>query len=107
MATLADFRNERLRKLDEIRAAGIDPYPAKSHRDTLVGAVTADFDTLENTEVTIAGRITAIRSFGKIAFLRVRDASGEVQIFMKKSDDTPASELNQGQIKWLDTGDII
>ena len=107
MATLADFRNERLRKLDEIRAAGIDPYPAKSHRDTLVGAVTADFDTLENTEVTIAGRITAIRSFGKIAFLRVRDASGEVQIFMQKSDDTPASELNLGQIKWLDTGDFI
>lgn len=107
MATLADFRNERLRKLDEIRAAGIDPYPAKSHRDTLVGAVTADFDTLENTEVTIAGRITAIRSFGKIAFLRVRDASGEVQIFMQKSDDTPADELNLGQIKWLDTGDFI
>ena len=31
---LEDYRNERLRKLEEIRARGIDPYPAKSLRNT-------------------------------------------------------------------------
>ena len=33
---LEDYRNERLRKLEEIRGKGIDPYPAKSFRNTKI-----------------------------------------------------------------------
>ena len=84
---LEDYRNERLKKLGELQERGIDPYPAKSHRDTVVRDVVDYFDEKQGQTVTIAGRIVAIRSFGKLVFLKVRDYSGEVQIFMRKVDD--------------------
>ena len=39
MTTLNDYRDERLKKLAEIRSLGIDPYPAKSHLKTNISAV--------------------------------------------------------------------
>ena len=44
MTTLNDYRAERLRKLEQIRALGIDPYPAKSHRDTKIITILNHFD---------------------------------------------------------------
>ena len=73
MATLEDYRNERLRKLEEIKALGIDPYPAKSNRSEKIGDVINNFDDFNEKEVTLAGRITAIRSFGKLVFIKIRD----------------------------------
>jgi len=105
--TLDDYRNERLRKLEEIRALGIDPYPAKSFRDTPVSAVVENFSELEGKTVTVAGRLTAIRSFGKLAFLRIKDASGEVQIFLSQKDLENKTLFNTERLKLLDTGDFI
>ena len=107
MATLADYRNERLRKLAEIRALGIDPYPADSRRDTRISEVIDNFDALDGQTVTIAGRITAIRSFGKLAFVKVRDYFGEVQLFMKVDANEQQNLLSVKQLKLLDTGDFI
>ena len=84
---LEDYRNERLRKLEEIKAAGIDPYPAKSYRNTKIADVINHFDEKKGQEVVVAGRITAIRSFGKLVFIKLRDYTGEVQIFMKAGKD--------------------
>ena len=81
--TLDDYRGERLRKLEEVRKLGIDPYPAKSHRTARISDILDHFDEKDGQEVCIAGRITAIRSFGKIAFVKIRDYYGEVQIFMQ------------------------
>lgn len=119
---LEDYRNERLRKLTEIRERGIDPYPSKSHRNTYIGDVVNHFDEKDGQEVTLAGRITAIRSFGKLAFVKIRDYTGEIQIFMRSSnqpeDATAPAPGNQAtenttellgikDIKLLDTGDFI
>ena len=109
---LEDYRKERLRKLAEIRERGIDPYPAKTDRNTNIAEVTDHFEEKQGQEVVIAGRITAIRSFGKLVFLKVRDYSGEVQIFMRV--ETEASEeakknnlLGAKEVKLLDIGDFI
>ena len=108
MATLADFRNERLKKLARLRELGINPYPAQSHRSVKIGPLLAEFDQRVGSTVTVAGRITAIRSFGKIAFIRLRDDSGEIQIFMQKQDEvTTSGLLDLKLIKLLDTGDFI
>ncbi|MDO4759671.1 MAG: lysine--tRNA ligase [Candidatus Saccharibacteria bacterium] len=108
MTTLSDYRDERLRKLAELKALGIDPYPAKSYRDTTIDQVLTNFDTLQGQTVTVAGRITAIRSFGKLVFLKIRDYFGEVQIFMKVTDENLSDELlSAKQIKLLDTGDFL
>ena len=83
MTTISDYRDERLRKLSEIKDLGIDPYPAHSNRDTKISEILENFESLDQKEVTIAGRITAIRSFGKLAFVKIRDYFGEIQLFMK------------------------
>lgn len=107
MTTLADYRDERLRKLEEIRARGIDPYPAKSHRNTKIDTIINHFDEKDGQSVVVAGRIVAIRSFGKLAFVKIRDYTGEVQIFMEKSDQISDGYFGVKELKLLDTGDFI
>lgn len=107
MTTLNDYRDERLRKLAEIRSMGIDPYPAKSHRNTKISTILNHFDEKDGQEVCIAGRIMAIRSFGKIAFVKLRDYFGEVQVFMSTVDDIPEGTFGVKQLKLLDTGDFV
>ena len=104
---LDDYRNERLRKLEEIRARGIDPYPSETGRDTLISRVVKHFDKLKGQEVCVAGRIVAIRSFGKLVFLKLRDLSGEVQIFMRDTGEEREGLFGAKQVKLLDTGDFI
>lgn len=107
MTTLNDYRDERLRKLTEIRNRGIDPYPAKSYRDTKISTILNHFDEKDGQTVCVAGRIIAIRSFGKLAFVKIRDYFGEIQIFMTKTDETPEGEFGIKELKLLDTGDFI
>ncbi len=127
---LEDYRNERLRKLEELRGRGIEPYPSKSGRNTRIAEVVNHFDEKQGQEVCVAGRVVAIRSFGKLVFIKLRDYTGEVQIFMKASKDSEhtsfedhklgrtASSVSEkdgmlrgllgiNDIKLLDTGDFI
>ena len=105
---LEDYRNERLRKLRELRERGIDPYPSKSSRNTYISEVVNHFDEKQGQEVVVAGRIVAIRSFGKLVFLKLRDVTGEVQIFMKTvAESAPEGMLGAKDIKLLDTGDFV
>lgn len=111
MATLKDFRDERLRKLAELKELGINPYPAKANRTHKVADITNKFGELENQQVTVVGRIKSIRKFGKIAFVVIRDESGEVQLFWRTEDgrqaDRSNSELLISDIALLDSGDFI
>lgn len=107
MVQLSDYRDERLKKLSEIKARGINPYPSASSRDTKIGNILENFDELNGQNVTIAGRIVAIRSFGKLAFVKIRDYSGEVQIFMKAEGEGRDGFFGAKDIKLLDTGDFI
>ena len=104
---LEDYRNERIKKLKEIRERGIDPYPSKSYRNTKISEVIDHFDEKKGQEVTVVGRIIAIRSFGKLVFIKIRDYFGEVQIFMKGEDEVPKGTFGIKDIKLLDTGDFI
>ena len=111
MATLQDYRNERLRKLQELRDLGFDPYPATSHRTHMTGDIAAKYDELEGSTVTVAGRITSIRKFGKLAFIVVKDATGSVQLFLRDGavaeTDAAKGIVGLKQIALLDTGDFV
>ena len=111
MATLQDYRNERLRKLETLRQLGVDPYPAKSTRTHMCSEVLARYDELAGQEVVVAGRIVSIRSFGKLAFIKLRDQSGEVQLYLQRDDvaelDASRGVLGMKQLKLLDTGDFV
>ncbi|MDR0397863.1 MAG: lysine--tRNA ligase [Candidatus Nomurabacteria bacterium] len=111
MATLKELRDERLRKLNDIRRLGIDPYPAKSGRTNNVVEITTDFSKFEDKTITVSGRIVGIRKFGRLAFIVLRDFSGEMQLFLRGGDvaELNAKEgiLGLKQLPLLDTGDFI
>lgn len=110
MATLAELRGERLRKLDELKKLGINPYPAKSFRDQDCQSIVNEFSKYESKKVTVAGRVITIRNIGKIAFIVIKDASGQIQLFWKDSGekvDNKNSELSIKDIGLLDSGDFI
>lgn len=111
MATLQDYRDERLRKLTALRELGIDPYPAHTERTHNCATVVTQYDELAGQEVTVAGRVVSIRSFGKLAFIKLQDASGEVQLYLQRDTmaelDAPRGILGMKQLKLLDTGDFV
>lgn len=110
MATLKDFRDERLRKLEQLTELGINPYPANSNRSNEIGEIISNFDKFENKNVSVVGRIKSIRKFGKIAFIVIRDETGEIQLFWKSDNNEPNrsnSELSIRDIALLDSGDFI
>lgn len=110
MATLQELRDERLRKLEELKQLGINPYPAKAKRTHLLSQISGDFKTLENQPVTVVGRVTGIRKFGKIAFIVIKDASGSVQLFLREgglSFEAAKNQIGLEHIMLLDSGDFI
>ena len=111
MATLQDYRNERLKKLEELKAQGYDPYPAKANRTHNTQDVVSKFDELEGQTVTVSGRVIGLRKFGKLAFIVLRDFSGQVQLFLHAPDVAAASPadgvVGMKQLTLLDTGDFI
>lgn len=111
MATLKDYRDERLRKLETLRELGVEAYPAKAERTHSCNDVVEKYDELANQTVTVVGRIVSIRSFGKLAFIKLRDQSGDVQLYLQKDSvaelDVARGVLGMKQLKLLDTGDFV
>lgn len=111
MATLKDYRDERLRKLDELKELGFNPYPAKSNRTHFAGDIVNKFSELEGQTASITGRIVSIRKFGKLAFIVLKDQTGQIQLFIRDGvivQTDPANNLvGIKQLNLLDTGDFI
>lgn len=111
MATMKELRDERLRKLEELKTLGVNPYPAEAHRTHTISDVLAKFAELENQTVTVVGRIAATRKFGKLAFLVLRDMSGQIQLFLKSDTVSPLdaakSQLGMSELNLLDPGDFV
>lgn len=111
MATLKELRDERLRKLEELKKLGINPYPAESKRTHVLGQIVSDFDSLEGKEASVVGRVQNIRKFGKIAFLVVKDESGELQLFLGGDKvaplDAAKGQLGLDELPLLDVGDFV
>ena len=100
-----DIRQERLRKLELLKQAGMEGYPASTARNISI----ADFLKLFDEESTvprhsvIAGRIMSIREQGKIVFSDVFDGTGRIQAVLQHEG------LKQIDLfsKAVDTGDFI
>ena len=100
-----DLLKVRRDKLEELQAAGNDPYMVNtSARDTLNKDISDNFEKYENQTVTIAGRIMSKRGKGKVMFMDVYDRTGKMQVFAKFDD--LGEETYKGLKKW-DIGDIM
>jgi lysyl-tRNA synthetase class 2 len=111
MATLKELRDERLRKLDELKQLGVNPYPARAERTHKLADIGGRFEELQGQEVSVVGRVLNIRKFGKIAFVVIRDASGQLQLFLTKDNvaglDAANSQLGFEHLPLLDAGDFV
>ncbi|TLM76283.1 MAG: lysine--tRNA ligase [Actinobacteria bacterium] len=79
----------RRAKLDALRSAGAAPYAPRfdvTHRAAQIAEAYAALEPGQDTSdaVTVAGRLVAKRDQGKVAFLVVRDATGEIQLFCRQ-----------------------
>ncbi|MCU0652848.1 MAG: lysine--tRNA ligase [Candidatus Pacebacteria bacterium] len=86
MATNEELRKVRLAKLENIRKAGVRPYPVSTKRTHTVGAVFSDWDKLAagESEITVAGRIRSMRGHGGMTFVDIEDGTGKIQALFKK-----------------------
>jgi lysyl-tRNA synthetase class 2 len=95
----------RRNKLKEIKNMGINPYPFNFDVDTNSKEIIANYNESEpEKNVSIAGRIMAIRKMGKASFIHVQDSVGKIQVYIKKDD---VGEKEYELFKILDIGDIV
>jgi lysyl-tRNA synthetase class 2 len=111
MATLKEYRDIRIEKLNKLKGLGVNPYPAETNKTHTNSEIVEKFSDLEGKTVSIAGRIVSIRSHSKLCFIDLKDASGKVQLYIK--EDTlgkpryESSEIGFAELNLLDTGDFV
>jgi lysyl-tRNA synthetase class 2 len=88
MAIIDDIRQERMKKLELLKEAGMDPYPIETNRTHDGKSFLASFSELESSgeKVTLAGRVMSLRAQGGIIFADIFDGTERVQTLIKKDD---------------------
>jgi lysyl-tRNA synthetase class 2 len=108
--TTVDHLEARRQKVEALRAARINPFPnafAPSHDVCdLRRAIAAESAALneEAPVFSVAGRVMAINRFGKAAFIRLRDRTGQIQAYLRKDR---VGEERYGLFQQMDIGDFI
>jgi lysyl-tRNA synthetase, class II len=101
----------RRASLKRLRELGINPYPAAQYKTTHhVKELLENFDKFEGQEVVVAGRMMSRRIMGKASFTAIKDASGNMQIYVNRDEIAPDEDktaYNEVFKKLLDIGDII
>ena len=86
MDNLEEIRKIRMQKLENLKKAGIDPYPAIVSRTNTNAGALENFKELEGEKITLVGRIRSIREHGGSTFSHIEDGSAQVQIYLKKDE---------------------
>jgi len=96
----------RVAKVEALRAAGIDPWPAfKETNASCREAIERFKEDEESPEYALAGRVMAIRLHGKTAFIHIQDVSGRIQVYVRQ--DVIGEEAFDRFKNFIDLGDII
>lgn len=101
----------RREKIERLRAAGIDPYPARVERTHTTAQAVAEFErwerdggTEDTPTVAVTGRVTSRREMGRASFIDIRDGEGRLQAYIRKDavgDDAYA------RLADIDLGDFL
>ena len=102
LSQLTKVRRDKLRALQE---SGNDPFQITKYEVNNDSAnIKANFDALEGSQVSIAGRLMSKRGMGKVSFCDLQDKSGRIQLYARK-DEMDEAEYNR--FKKFDIGDIV
>ena len=123
--SLEELRHARIAKAEDMRRNGIQPYAYRWERTHEAGQLQRMYRDLQDGEeanapehaseedmVSVAGRVVAKRVFGKLAFFKINDESGDIQLYLdKKRMDQPAEENEPSAFQHVkqnvDVGDIV
>lgn len=103
---------DRLKKLEELRAQGINPYAHRYDDPRPIGEVVAEYESKnpEGTEepqaipARVAGRIMSRRDHGKTLFVDLKDRTGKIQLYLNKK---ALGDEAFAQLSYIDLGDFI
>ena len=99
------LRQIRLDKLNELCAAGEDPFKiTTADQSAHAQEIVDNFDAMEGKEVSICGRMMSRRDMGKANFIDIRDRSGRIQVYVRIND---VGEDTFAKFKKWDIGDIL
>ncbi len=103
----------RREKLNELKALGINPYPPEEFKiNASAGDIKENYerDKLNYKDISIAGRVMSVRDMGKACFAVIQDASGRLQLYIRRDDICPGEDKTLYDVVWkrlIDIGDII
>ena len=102
----------RRNSLEQLRAMGINPYPADEYVvDAYSDDIIANFkDDDEPRQVSVAGRMMNRRIMGKASFFELQDSKGRVQVYVSRDDLCPSEDKDMYNTvfkKLLDMGDFV
>ena len=107
----SELLNIRRDKISDLKAAGVDLYPNEIKPQNTTAELSTKFGTSDSESLTqlkqrfsIAGRLMAVRNFGKAAFVKIQDYKGQIQCYIAKNI---LSVDDYFVFKKLDIGDII
>ena len=99
------LRKVRREKLAELQQNGKDPFVITKYDQTHHSQEIKDnYDELEGSQVSIAGRMMSKRVMGKASFCNVQDLKGNIQSYVARDS---VGEENYKEFKKLDVGDVI
>ena len=102
---LSQLLQIRRDKLKELQGGGRDPFQITKYEVTHdSAAIKADFDAMEGSQVSLAGRLMSKRGMGKVSFCDLQDKSGRIQLYARR-DEMDGEEYDR--FKKLDIGDIV
>jgi lysyl-tRNA synthetase, class II len=110
---LSDQEQFRRDSLNEMRALGIEPYPAAMYPTNAFSTEIKDNykdDEESKRQVCVAGRLMSRRIMGKASFIELQDSKGRIQIYITRDDICPDEDktmYNTVFKKLLDIGDFI
>jgi len=105
MPTERELMDERIRKMQDFRKLGINPYPYRFEPTSTAKQILEKYAALTEPSadvVTVAGRITSLRRMGKITFCHIRDPSDKLQLYFKDE-----SLKDYDNLKLYDIGDWV
>ena len=110
---LSEQEINRRKALEELRAMGINPYPAAAYpTDAFSVDIKDEFDdeATEPRQVCIAGRMMSRRVMGKASFMELQDSKGRIQVYVTRDDICPGEDkelYNTVFKRLLDLGDFV
>lgn len=111
MEKASNLLEERKKKLESLEAKGVSLYPTGFRCDLTVaeayqrfGPLDADSLAKDARSFALAGRIVALRDFGKASFVHIKDRSGRIQAYIRKDK---VGEEQYSIFKLMDVGDFI